>query len=411
VGTLAGAKKKDKVSELNEAVDNQKEQMSVADLLVDIEADFKKRYKDGSVAAFDNYTKDEVELWYPSGVATLDYALGGGFAGGRASEVFGEPSAGKSTIGYSAIAATQQAHPDRINVIIDPENSSYHSKKHAEQLGVDFSKILYIGKPEGKPAYAEDMFERIEDLFRNPKYRNRLGIILIDSIGAMVSKMSYEREGKWEKNARVGGISSAVTIYVEQVIDSGLVFESGAHIINLNQVRDNIGDQWNPYRTPGGLRLKHACGQRIEVTKSQTTKEFGNPNYKMDNPLETQYTGQRIKFKVIKNKVGGKASATAAVDFYYGFGLDYYTNILNMAQYMGILQGSGWMTLAHPTTGEIIAKYQGFKQWRDALQEDEKLWGIIYHMVYSSMKGIDIDLTEWDAEESTPIEGSEETDG
>ncbi|ALA07227.1 putative recombinase RecA [Brevibacillus phage SecTim467] len=396
--------KKTKVEELNEAVEN----ISVEDLLSEIEGDFKKRYKDGSVAAFENYKQDEVDIWYPTGVATLDYALGGGFAGGRASEVFGEPSAGKSTIGYSTIAATQQAHPDRLNVIIDPENSSYHSKAHAEQMGVDFSKILYIGKPEGKPAYAEDMFQRIEDLFRNPKYRNRLGIVLLDSIGSLVSKASYEQDKKWESNARVGGISSAVTRYVEQCIDSGLVYESGAHIINLNQVRDNIGDQWNPYRTPGGNRLKHACAQRIEVAKSQTTKDFGNPNFEESNPLEPRFIGQRIKFKVVKNKVGGKQSATAAVDFYYGFGLDYYTNILNMAQYLGLLQGSGWMTLIDPVTGEQIAKYQGARQWRDALQKDEVLWAKIYHMVYAKMKGVDIDLSEWDASEHLSPEGSGE---
>lgn len=398
------AKGKTKVEALNEQVEN----VSVEDLLAEIENDFKKRYKDGSVAAFENYKTDEVTIWYPSGVATLDYALGGGFAGGRASEVFGEPSAGKSTIGYSAIAATQQKFPDKLCVIIDPENSSYHSKAHAEQMGVDFSKILYIGKPEGKPAYAEDMFARIEDLFRNPKYRNRLGIILLDSIGALVSKASYEQDKKWESNARVGGISGAVTRYVENCIDSGLVYESGAHIINLNQVRDNIGDQWNPYRTPGGLRLKHGCAQRVEVTKSQSSKDFGNPNYVEGNPLEPRFVGQKIKFKVVKNKVGGKASATAAVDFYYGFGLDYYTNIINMAQYLGLLVGSGWMTLIDPATGEAIVKYQGAKQWRDALQNDEELWAKIYHMVYAKMEGVDIDLSEWDASEHQSPEGSGE---
>lgn len=399
-----------KVDELNEALTEAGGLTSISDLLLEIEADFKKRYKDGSVTAFENYKQDEVAVWYPSGIATLDYALGGGFAGGRTSEVFGEPSAGKSTLGYSAIAASQQKHPDRICVIIDPENSAPHSKAHAEQMGVDFSKVLYIGKPVGKPAYAEDMFSRIEDLFRNPKYRNRLGIVLLDSIGALVSKASYEQDKKWESNARVGGISSAVTRYVENCIDSGLVYESGAHIINLNQVRDNIGDTWNPYRTPGGLRLKHSAAQRIEVAKSQTTKEFGNPNYEEGNPLEPRFIGQRIKFKIVKNKVGGKASATAAVDFYYGFGLDYYINILNMAQYLGLLVGSGWMTLVDPATGETIAKYQGAKQWRDALQADEVLWAKIYHMVYARMDGVDIDLSEWDASEHQSIEGSEETE-
>lgn len=393
-----------------EALNEQLEQQPIEDLIGEITNDFKKKYKDGSVGAFDAYKTEGVDLWYPTGVASLDFALGGGLAGGRASEIFGEPSAGKSTIAYSAIAATQQMFPDRLNVIVDPENSAPHSKAHAEQMGVDFSKILYIGKPEGKPAYAEDMFERIEDLFRNPKFRNRIGILLLDSIGALVSKASFDQKDKWDKSARVGGVASAVTRYVENCIDSGLVYESGAHVINLNQVRDNIGDQWNPYRTPGGLRLKHAVAQRIEVTKSQSSKDFGNPKYDIGNPLEPQFLGQRIKFKVVKNKVGGKASTTAAVDFYYGYGLDYYTNIMDMAKYQGLLQGSGWMTLIDPATGEAIAKYQGAQQWRDALQNDEVLWSKMYHMVYAKMKGEVIDLSSWDAEEVEEAVTNDETE-
>jgi RecA/RadA recombinase len=391
----------------NVQIDDTVENVSLEDLISEIESDFKKKYKDDSVVAFNKYKKDEVRLWYPSGIATLDHALGGGWAGGRLSEVYGIPSGGKSTTGYSTIAATQQAFPDRLNVIVDPENSSYDSREHAEQLGVDFDKILYIGKPEGKPAYAEDMFERIEDLFRNPKYRNRLGIILIDSIGALVSKSEGESKDKWDKAARVGGITHAVSMFLRAVVDSGLLYESGAHIMCLNQIRDNIGDQWNPLRTPGGRKLAHTAAQRVEVSRSQG-QEFANPNYKEGNPLETKYIGQRIKFLVKKNKVGGRESATAYVDFYYGFGLDYYTNIINMAQYIGLLQGTGWMTLINPTTGEAIAKYQGMKQWREALQQDEQLWSTIYHMVYSAMKGVEIDLTPAEVEEENA--NTEETE-
>lgn len=66
------------------------------------------------------------------------------------------------------------------------------------------------------------------------------------------------------------------------------------------------------------------------------------------------------------------------------------------------------MTLINPTTGEAIAKYQGMKQWREALQQDEQLWSTIYHMVYSTMKGVEIDLTP--ADEPSEVEENANTE-
>jgi len=354
----------------------------VSDLAAEIVADFKKAFKDDSVTSYFEAQAEEVKTWYSTGIPSLDIALGGGLAGGQGSMAYGLKSAGKSTTAYAAIAANMQLYPDKIHVIADPENSAIASEAHMRKLGVDVDapNLILIKKPEGKPLYAEDIFERIEALFRNPKLKGRLGLIVIDSVGALVSRNEGDNDKKWDKAARVGGVVPVINMFIRSVFGSGLVYEYDAHIMFLNQVRDNIGDIWNPLRVPGGRQLEHCVVQAIEFSRS-IGQDFRNPNYKEGNPLEPMYVGQRIKYKITKNKVGGKEGATASVDYYYDEGLDIYGNTLSLAEHMGLLQGTSWKSLINPATGEVIAKFQGSAKWKDALHSDERLWSMLYLMV------------------------------
>lgn len=126
--------------------------------------------------------------------------------------------------------------------------------------------------------------------------------------------------------------------------------------------------------------MEHCVAQMIEFSRSMG-QDFRNPDYKEGNPLESMYVGQRIKYKITKNKVGGKEGATASVDYYYDEGLDIYGNTLSLAEHMGLLQGTSWKSLINPATGEVIAKFQGSAKWKDALHSDERLWSMLYLMV------------------------------
>lgn len=353
----------------------------IDDLAAEIVSDFKKAFKDDSVTSYTEAKSEEVKTWYSTGIPSLDIALGGGFAGGQGSIMGGEKSSGKSTTSYSAIAANLQQYPEKIHVIADPENSALDAEAHMVKLGVDVTapNLIMITKPEGKPLYAEDMFERIEALFRNPKLRGRLGLIVIDSIGAIVSKHEGEKNDKWDKAPRVGGLISTINMFLRSVFGSGLVYEYDAHILFLSQVRDNIGDMWNPFRLNGGRMLEHAVAQIIFTSRTMG-QDFRNPNYKEGNPLESMFVGQRIKYRVTKNKVGGKEGATASVDYYYDDGLDIYGNTITLAEHLGLMSGTSWKSLVDPVTGEVIAKFQGIAKWKDALHNDEKLWATLYLM-------------------------------
>lgn len=227
------------------------------DSLFDLmDSEFNKKFKKNPAQRLSDYRKDIPKLWYSTGIMTLDIALGGGLAAGRVSEIYGLEGSGKSTTLYSAIAETQRRHPEGFHdyhIIADPENSSSDARKHMELLGVDTSKVHIIAPQDGMPLYAEDIGEQIEWLLRHPDMKGRIGIIGVDSVGALVSRFEGENKDKWDKQARVGGISNFMAIFLRNVVDSGLLYEADAHLLLLNQVRDAIGaGQYDPqFRTPG----------------------------------------------------------------------------------------------------------------------------------------------------------------
>lgn len=383
-----------------------------------MDAEFNKKFKNNPAQRLSEYRKDIPKLWYSTGIMTLDIALGGGLAGGRMSEVYGLEGSGKSTLLYSAIAESQRRHPDGFHdyhIIADPENSSSDARKHMELIGVDTSKVHIIAPQGGKPLYAEDIGEQIEWLLKHPNLKGRIGLIGVDSIGALVSRFEGENKDKWDKNARVGGISNFMALFLRNVVDSGLLYEADAHLLMLNQVRDAIGaGQFDPqYRTPGGRKVAFTAAQRLEVTRTRG-QDFKNPKYDhtKENAGEAQFVGQKIKFRQIKSKVGGKDGATASVNFYYEEGLDVATNAIQVGQMHNIIVGSSWLTMVDVATGQEVAKKQGMANFRNALLEDEELYAKFDYMLTCVLRGIEPKsvVDEWEEIKATEIDMGEDGD-
>jgi hypothetical protein len=151
-----------------------------------------------------------------------------------------------------------------------------------------------------------------------------------------------------------------------------------------------------------GKKVEHCAVQRVEISRTRG-QDFKNPDYdsKNPNPQIAEFIGQKIKAKTVKNKVGGRDGQVATIDFYYGYGLDTIGEMISIAKHIGILQGSGWMSLIDPSTSEIIAKYQGEGQWKKALEENDSLWEQLANMVYGALHGY---------EGEVPVDESTETE-
>lgn len=120
--------------------------------------------------------------------------------------------------------------------------------------------------------------------------------------------------------------------------------------------------------------------------------EFKNERYNSNNENsgEAMYKGQRIKFKQVKSKVGGRFGATASVDFYYDEGLDVVTNCIQVATAKGIISKSGsWLSLVDVATGQIVHKTQGEKNLKADLLNDIELYAKFDYMLTNVIRGVE----------------------
>ena len=114
----------------------------------------------------------------------LNYMSYGGVPRGRATELYGEESSGKSTLCLDLIANFQKLWPDEYVLYVDVEGT--YDANWASKMGVDSDKIVLmwcVGQ------YAEEIFDQIKEAMETGAF----GLIVLDSIGAMFSKQAAEK--------------------------------------------------------------------------------------------------------------------------------------------------------------------------------------------------------------------------
>lgn len=192
----------------------------------------------------------------PTGVFALDLALGGGLPKGKISTIFGPEDSGKSLLAYKIIATYQKLNPTEKCVLVDIEHN--FEKGWAEQIGIDTEKLIVIS-----PDYAEQAVDIIEALL----YAEDIGLVVIDSIGALVSMRETDRSAEVQN---VGGVSMPVSVLARKATlalsQCGRKHNRSPTLIGVNQVRTKIGVMFgNPENEPGGNAWKFANSCRIRL--------------------------------------------------------------------------------------------------------------------------------------------------
>lgn len=341
----------------------------------------RKEFGDTSMFLLGDTNKLDIEV-RPSGSLMLDVALGGGYPKGRLVELRGGEKAGKTTLLNLAIAEAQRNEPDKQCAIIDLENT--WNPAWAQTLGVD-TKTLFISQPD---TYAEKVFEMLEYLVASNKY----SIIGLDSLSGLVPKGEFE-ETDYDKESRVGGNSKLNAKAMRKIVNSGVLSKSGTTLIFINQLRDKIGG-FSPYgpqtTTGGGRSLKHAYTIQIDVSVGEY--------FKKGTGASTVFLGQQTKCKIAKNKIA-PPFRTANIDLYYEGGLDRIKETILIAKEIGVLNGTSWVTLTNPLTGEIFQdedekdlKWQGVDKTRAAMVDDiqnndAKIYEQLFDLVQEVLRG------------------------
>jgi recombination protein RecA len=134
------------------------------------------------------------------------------------------------------------------------------------------------------------------------------------------------------------------------------ISKSNTSVIFINQLREKVGIMFgNPEVTTGGRALKFYASIRLDIRKTESIK----------NGLDV--TGNRVKVKVVKNKVAPPFKS-AEFDILYNEGISYWGSVLDAAIEANIVEKSGsWFSYNGQRLG------QGREQTLAFLKSNPKL--------------------------------------
>jgi recombination protein RecA len=300
--------------------DNGKDQ-----LLEKLVKELEKNHGKGSVMLMGKGNENNHVASVPSGVLSLDVALGiGGLPRGRIIEIYGNESSGKTTLTLQALAEVQKHNG--VAAFVDAEHAL--DIEYAEHLGVDVDKLIV-----SQPDYGEQALEIVDSLVRS----NMVDMVVLDSVAALVPKT--EIDGAMG-DSHVGLQARLMSQALRKL--AGSVSKSKTIVVFINQVRMKIGVMYgNPETTTGGVALKFYSSLRIEVRRGSQIREG------------KEAIGNETKLKVVKNKVAPPFKE-AQVDMIYGEGIAKQNDIFNLAVEEGFIQRKGaWFSYVNEDEEEV----------------------------------------------------------
>lgn len=281
---------------------------------------FGKLYKDCAKPVNLNEIDCYANLAYrQTGCVGLDWILAnhsnsGGLPKARIIEIYSPEGAGKTTMAM-IMAANVQKYKDRNKaLIIDYENKL--NIPYAISLGLNPDRTVLL-QPSGKNAGESGL-----ELMIQAADADDVGIIIIDSISAVVSK--EELEGELTDAAMCA--SARLWSKAIKKLNDNLKTNSPT-IILINQLRDNVGATWgSTEKTAGARAIKFACAARVDIRAKE----------KIEDKMET-VIGQTVKLKAVKNQVGRPFQETM-IDLYFGEGYDNSKWLIDHADELGLLK-------------------------------------------------------------------------
>ncbi|HLM83639.1 MAG TPA: recombinase RecA [Candidatus Bathyarchaeia archaeon] len=272
--------------------------------------EIKDRFGEGSIMKLGDVKKVDVAA-IPTGAPSLDIALGiGGVPRGRIIEIYGPESSGKTTLTLHIVANAQKTGSA---AFIDAEHALDPS--YAKKIGVNLDDLL-ISQPDN----GEQALDIVEALVKS----NAVDVIVVDSVAALTPQAEIEGE---MGDSHMGRQARLMSQALRKLTAIGA--KSNVTIIFINQIRMKIGVVFgNPETTTGGNALKFYASVRIEVRRAAQIKQGD------------QIVGNRVKAKVVKNKVAPPFQATE-FDIMYNEGISKEGDLIDTGVKYEVVTKSG----------------------------------------------------------------------
>lgn len=275
-------------------------------------AAIQEKFGEGSIMTLQKAKTMNVEV-VSTGCLSLDIALGaGGLPKGRIIEIYGPEASGKTTLAMHVVAEVQKT--GGVAAFVDAEHAL--DPDRAKAVGVQIDKLL-ISQPDN----GEQALDIVETLVRS----NSVNVIVVDSVAALTPRAEIEGD---MGDSHMGLHARLMSQALRKL--TAIVSKSNCTIIFINQIRMKIGVMFgNPETTTGGQALKFYSSVRIEVRKLAQIKQGD------------VIIGNRVKAKIVKNKVGSPFKVTEFDIMFSEGGISYAGDLLDTSVTFGVVAKSG----------------------------------------------------------------------
>lgn len=299
------------------------------DLVLEVIEKVRKEFGLESAILASEGPKAEVSGIISTGLDVIDHhVIGvGGLPMGRASEVFGPESSGKTTFGLHCIGEVQKQ--GGVGIWLEAETS--FDAARARTLGVDTDRLIIL-QPECLDVAGDQMSLAVRSI---PTSVKKI-LAVWDSVAGLATRKEIE-EGIDES-----GFDSRAKTMSRTCRTFGEVLKNApAHIMFINQIREKIGVLFGSnITTPGGHGIKHLASLRFALSFKAAVKD------------KDGHIGSDVQFRAIKNKFAPPwRDALVRLDYTKGW-------------------DNEWSTLAVAQERDLLpARSRGAKAYRTACEK------------------------------------------
>jgi len=264
-------------------------------------------------------------MWFlPTGNLALDYIISGkvdgtgGYPVGT-SELFGEPSSGKSLLLAKAVAEMQTL--GHLTILADAEMR--WDDDFAALHGVDSTKLkkFYPETVEDFAVETSNMLDKLEEL-------DKKALIVLDSMAILSTEKEMEDIEGGDIKADQGRKAQKIKAAFRTI--RGKIRKTGSILLVTNHVIANPGSYVPTKMTPGGGGVPFQANVRIELGKPTplTMKD-------RDRPI-----GVELHAKITKNSIA-PPFGECSMQLYWASGVSKYSGLLDVALDLGIIERRG----------------------------------------------------------------------